>query len=301
MKNLPLKAILLAVFCNILFGSATPFIKLGYASYGISGDAFSAILYAGIRFFVSGIIVFIIDMIMTRKIPTVPKGNRANVLLTALTYTFLQYLFFYIGLSHTTGASATIINSSSVFIAVVLAHFIYPDDKINLRKILGCICGFAGVLIACFAGGKIGGFSFFGEGFVLLTALFFVIGSVFNKKATKESSSFTVTAYNLLVGGALMILVGLIGGAQITPTVKGTFILAYLIFVSAVGFTLWSSLLRKYPIGKLSVFNFIIPVAGTLLSGLFLKENIFTLQYLFATIAVVAGILILNLKYKKQG
>ena len=301
MNKLPFRAVMAAIFCNMLFGSASPFIKLGYEYFGIVDDVFSKILYAGIRFFLSGIIVFTIDAIMSKKLPIVAQGNKRNVLFTALTYTFLQYVFFYIGLSKTTGALASVINSSSAFIAVILAHFIYRDDKLNISKAAGCIFGFFGVLLACLTNEGIKNFSFMGEGFVFLTALFFVVGSVINKKATQKNSSFTVTAYNLLIGGFLLILAGLLGyKGEIVITVKGVLILGYLILVSTAGFTMWSSLLKKYLIGKLSVYNFIIPVSGTLFSGLFLKENVFTLQFVIALILVSFGICIVNSTSKKK-
>ena len=297
MKNLPLKAVLMAIFCNILFGSASPFIKLGYEYLNITDDVYSKLLYAGVRFFVSGIAVFIVDALMTKKIPKPQKGNGFNVVLLGITYTFLQYIFFYVGLSYTTGASATVINSSSVFMAIVLAHFIYKNDKLTLPRVVGCVLGFAGVVIACLAGGGMGQISFMGEGFILLTALFFVLGSVINKKASKLDSSFTLTAYNLLIGGFLLIVAGLIGyRGGIEVTAKGILVLAYLIFVSSAGFTMWSILLKNYPIGKISVYNFVIPVSGTILSGIFLKENIFTWQYVVALALVSVGIYIVNKK-----
>ena len=297
MKNLPLKAVLMAIFCNILFGSASPFIKLGYEYLNITDDVYSKLLYAGVRFFVSGIAVFIVDALMTKKIPKPQKSNGFNVVLLGITYTFLQYIFFYVGLSYTTGASATVINSSSVFMAIVLAHFIYKNDKLTLPRVVGCVLGFAGVVIACLAGGGMGQISFMGEGFILLTALFFGLGSVINKKASKLDSSFTLTAYNLLIGGFLLIVAGLIGyRGGIEVTAKGILVLAYLIFVSSAGFTMWSILLKNYPIGKISVYNFVIPVSGTILSGIFLKENIFTWQYVVALALVSVGIYIVNKK-----
>ena len=55
MDKLPIKAVLAAIFCGVLFGSAFPAIKLGYAYFSITNDVFSKILYAGIRFFISEI------------------------------------------------------------------------------------------------------------------------------------------------------------------------------------------------------------------------------------------------------
>jgi drug/metabolite transporter (DMT)-like permease len=270
-------------------------IKLGYEYFGISDDVFSKILYAGIRFFIAGIIVFVIDSVRNKKPSAIEKKNIKNVVLLGVTYTFLQYIFFYVGLSNTTGASGSVVNSASVFFAIILAHFIYPDDKLNFKKIAGCVLGFLGVALACFAGGEFSGFKFIGEGFILIAGMFFVVGSVINKKASKINGSFTVTAYNLLIGGFLLIVTGLFGyNGEWKITFVGILVLLYLVLVSSIAVTVLSSLLKTYPIGKLIVYNFIIPVSGTLLSGLFLRENIFIWQYMAALALVSAGILTVN-------
>ncbi len=296
-RPLPAKAILMAVFCNILFGSAFPMIKIGYECFGIGEDAFVQILFAGIRFLLAGVLVFLVTLGKNRRLPLIAKGNAFNLLSVALFYTFLQYIFFYIGLSHTSGASGSVVNATSTFIAVILAHFIYPDDKLTVGKIVGVLLGFSGVLFATLSGGSMNGFSVTGEGFILISATCFVIGSILNKRATKKNDSFTVTAYNLMLGGALLIVLGLLGAKDsLTFTVTGVLVLLYLSMVSAIGFTIQSTLLRRYPVGQISIYNFVIPVSGTILSSLFLHENIFKWQFLLALMLVCTGIVFVNRK-----
>jgi len=300
MKNLTLKTIIIAVLCNVLFGSAIPFIKLGYQYFNIN-NLFSTILFSGIRFFVSGIILFFITFTVERKVPLITKGNVKTVFLLALTYIFLQYIFCYIGLSNTSGSLGSIITSTSAFISIFLAHFIYPDDKLNLKKIIGVTIGFIGVIVVCFSNDNFKSFSFFGEGFMLLAAIFFVIGSAINKKATKLNSAFTVVTYNLLIGGTMLILVGIIGyNGEIAISLEGLLILLYLIIVAVVGFTVWGTLLKNYPIGKLGIYTCLIPISGAIFSALVLGENILSWQYLTAIILVSAGIFIVNMHFKKQ-
>lgn len=61
--------------------------------------------------------------------------------------TTLQYIFFYIGLAYTTGIRSSIINGTGAFFSILLAHFIYKNDRLNVNKIVGCIVGFIGVII----------------------------------------------------------------------------------------------------------------------------------------------------------
>lgn len=297
-RSLGVYAVLCAVFCNVLFGSAIPMIKLGYAYFGISDGMFSKILYAGVRFFISGVVLMIANCVIEHRLPVIAKGNKVNVVLLALTYTFLQYMFLYVGYSNTSGTLASVINSSSAFIAIIIAHFVYKDDRINLRKLVGSVVGFFGVLLACaFGRGKLL-FSFFGEGFIVIGALFFVIGSVFSKKATEFNNSFTVTAYNLLIGGGTLAIVGLVGGGRFEVTWQGVLVLLYLVFVSSAGFTLWSALIRKYQISKLGVYNFIIPVSGAIISGVVLGDKVWSLGFVFALALVACGIITVNLNAK---
>ena len=61
--------------------------------------------------------------------------------LLGLTQTSLQYLFFYLGLAHTTGVKSSIMNATGTFFSVLLAHFIYKNDRLSYNKVLGCVVG----------------------------------------------------------------------------------------------------------------------------------------------------------------
>src|SRR5690606_39530862 len=85
------------------------------------------------------------------------SGRQAGqVALLGLTQTAIQYVFFYIGLAHATGVKSSIMNSTSVFFSVVLAHYLYADDRLNGRKALGCLIGFLGVVVVNLGGAGLG-------------------------------------------------------------------------------------------------------------------------------------------------
>ena len=297
----PVYAVLLAIFCNVLWGSAYPSVKIGYELFNITDSVFEKLFFAGWRFMAAGVMVLIAAWITHKKFPRVSRQGTPYVLMMAAVYTAVQYIFFYVGLSNTTGANGSIVNSIQTFFAVILAHFVYKNDKLNARKIIGTALGFAGVLAVTLGSGA-AQLKFTGEGFILLAALSFVIGSMISKKATQTDDAMAVTGYNLLIGGAVLTAIGLMGGGSFkTVTAEGIGVLAYLSFLSAAAFTIWTMLLQYNPIGKIAVFNFIIPVSGTLLSAVFLGENIFELRYLVSLVLVCAGIVIVNRSTKKTG
>ena len=98
----------------------------------------------------------------------------------------------------------------------------------------------------------------------------------------------------------MLIAIGVIGGGRFeVVTGKGIAVLTYLSFLSAAAYTLWSALLAYNPVGKISVYNFIIPISGTILSAVFLKENIFDWRYLVSLAMVCTGIIIVNKSGRK--
>ena len=127
----------LATLCCLLWGSAYPAIKNGYALLHIgSGDIASQMLFAGWRFALAGLILLIVAAAMKKPVLTFSGRQMGQVALLGLTQTTIQYVFFYIGLAHASGVKSSIMNATGVFFSVVLAHFIYANDRLNGRKLL---------------------------------------------------------------------------------------------------------------------------------------------------------------------
>lgn len=284
---------LIATLCTLLWGSAIPCIKTGYILFGISNIA-SRMLFAGYRFFLAGLLTLAVAFFITKKPPVLHKKSVALTVLLGLIQTTLEYVFFYIGVAFTTGVKGSILNAAGTFIAVVLAHFFYKEDKLTLKRVLGCVIGFFGI-ITIHIGGKLGGFSFLGEGFMMLAAISFAVGSLICKKLSKTADPIVMTGYQLSIGGFLLILIGVLFGGKLTPNGFAAFgILAYMIFLSAAAFTLWTVLLKHNSVGRVSIYNFLTPVFGVFLSGIILKEPIFTLTNFVALLLVCIGIKYLN-------
>ncbi|MBQ8002824.1 MAG: DMT family transporter, partial [Clostridia bacterium] len=155
---------LLALVCCVLWGSATPCIKVGYEIFGIAGnDYMSTILFAGVRFILAGILTILIGSFIA-KTPLLPSMDTIKyVLALSLVQTVIQYVFFYIGHAYASGVTAAIVNGSNVFIAILVAAFVFRTEKMTLKKAIGCILGFAGVIVVSMAKGDMG-FTLMGAG-----------------------------------------------------------------------------------------------------------------------------------------
>ena len=295
--------ILLALFCTVLWGTAYPAVKIGYELFAIdSANDFGKLLFAGLRFTLAGLMTLAVSVILQKKLVIPQRQHWRGIALLGLVQTTGQYIFFYLGLSNTTGVKGSILYALATFFVVIFAHFLFPDDKMNLQKILGCCIGFVGVLLITFDGtGLGGGFAFTGEGFIMLSTLSSALGALISRGVAQGQDPVVVTGYQLTGGGLILIFIGLIGHGHFdSVTAPGILLLLYMAFLSAAAFTVWTMLLKYNPASKIAVYNFLIPIFGTTFSVMFLNESIFNLRSLLALILACAGIYIVNKEFKGQ-
>ena len=299
----PTMVVIVAVLCCLLWGSAFPCIKLGYQLFDIpSGDSSSQILFAGIRFTLAGILVILADSMMQGKILKPSKTAIPKVLKLCMFQTVLQYIFFYIGLAHITGVKGSIVNAVNVFFTILVSCFLFRLEKLDRQKLIGCIIGFAGVIIVNLGGEFDMSFTFLGDGFLMISAFAYALSSVLIKIYGKDENPVMLSGYQFAAGGLIMILAGLaMGGRVNTATFKGILLLLYMAFISAGAYTLWSLLLKYNPVSKVAVFGFCTPIFGVILSAVILGESTsFQLKTLIALMFVCVGIIIVNYKKKQE-
>ena len=284
----------LATLCCILWGSSVPAIKIGFARLAIAAsDLAGQMLFAGWRFALAGLILLAWAAILKKPVLNLSVRQWRQVALLGLTQTTPQYVFFYVGLAHAEGSKSSILNATSVFFSVILAHFLYADDRLSGRKALGCLIGFLGVVVVNLGVAGRGGlhFTLLGEGFIVIAAFVISAASIYGKGVSRRLDPIVMTGWQLFLGGLGLTAIGMVGGGHIqTFDATSGALLAYLSLLSAVAFGVWSLLLRHNPVGLVAPFNFLIPIFGVSLSGVFLGESILRPANLAALILVCAGI-----------
>jgi len=297
----PVWAAVFAFTAAFLWGWAYPLIKLGFAEFEITTEMTgSKMLFAGIRFFLSGLIILSVARMTHRSFG--PKETakadiwESGLFLLAFTLlnTTLHYACFYVGLSYSHGSRAAILNSLSVFVLVILACMFFKSDKLTLRKAIGCAIGFAGILTLNLSGEESGSFTLLGDGMIILNALCGACAGLMTRGVGQRVDMFVGTGYSLGIGGALLMIPGLLmGGTLPHVTITGLFYLLMLIGISTIGFTLYNKLLTCNPVGKIAIWNSLIPVVGAVTSCLCLHEA-FVWNYAIAAMLTTAGIYVIN-------
>lgn len=291
----PAWVVLFALTAAIAWGWAYPLIKLGFEEWRITQDMTgSKMLFAGIRFAISGLIILAIGRSTRKSFKMSSSWDWLYIIAFALLNTTLHYTFFYIGLSHSEGARAAILNSLGTFLLVLLACMVFKSDRLTLSKILGCLIGFAGILALNVGGGESGTFTLMGDGMIILNALCSAFAGLMTRGVSRRIDIVVGTGYSLAIGGLLLIIPGLVlGGTLPHISTAGLVILTLLIAISTIGFSLYNKLLSCNPVGKVAIFNSLIPIVGALSSCLCLGEP-FYWKYLLAALLATAGIYIIN-------
>lgn len=295
-------AALFALTAAVVWGWAYPLIKLGFQEMQITPDLTgSKVLFAGIRFTISGIIILAIARLIGKPFSIRKCSDWWYIFVFTMFNTTLHYAFFYIGLSHAPGASSAIINSLSVFTVVIASTLLFKDDAWTMNKRIGVVLGICSIFVLNTGSASGGRFTFMGEGMIILNALCGATASLLTRGLNQRVNVFVGTGYSLAFGGLLLIVYGLLlDGTLPRITPLGIFYLVLLIGISTIGFTLYNKLLTCNPVSKIAIYNSLIPVVGAMTSCIFLNET-FYWKYVVAALLSATGIYLINRRSTRPG
>lgn len=299
MKNK--RTLITALFACLLWGSAFPTLKTMYTVMDVGSDYGIKMLLAGIRFVMAGAFILIYYTIRFKKAPVMKTWKQwQQVAVLGLLQTSLMYAFYYIGIYSTAGVKASILSQANIFLVVILAHFIYHDDKMHLGKSLGLIVGFCGILVVNFNSlNSVSGlfsFSWMGEGLLLVSGIFSTMSTFYVKKLAKGIPPILLNGWQIFLGGSVLTVVG-------TATAKESLnfshplalmLLVYSALLSSGAFTIWYILLQTNKASELAMIRFSIPVFGSILSALLLPGERLTIYILLGLVFVTSGIVLCN-------
>lgn len=272
MKNFIKGTTFLAILACWLWSTAFVGVKIGL-------EYQTPFQFAGIRFFISGVLIFIYFGKPNRFLAEL-KTNWRFIILLGLIQIFTQYALFYTGINLVPSAlAAMIVGSSPLFIALV-AHFSFHNDKMTPLKTGSILIGVAGIAIITLGRTKVeikNELEFIGIGLLLINNIISGYSNVIIVKRSKNISPAVLSSTSLMLGGLLLFLVSIpIEGINSGPfPATYYYSLAWLSFLSAAAFTIWNTLLKRpgIKISLLNVWKFLIPVSGAGLSWIILTNE----------------------------
>ncbi len=287
-----------AIFTCLLWASAFVGIKIGLPYT-------TPLNFAGLRFFISGLLIFPFAGGLSFYIASIRKHWKI-VLLISLLQTFLQYALFYQGINRVPASlAAIIIGAQPLFIAFV-AHFLMPGDKLNWKKLLIYLFGFSGIILVSLGRhnfsiseeAKISGIIF-----LILVNIIAGFSNVFVAKDGTKIPALVLSSSTMLFGGFILYLFSLPieGFTSLHQPVQYYFSLLYLSILSALAISIWFILLKRpgVKVSDLNFWKFLIPLAGAVLAWLILPGEIINIYALLGMLIIAASLLMLNI-YKRR-
>jgi drug/metabolite transporter (DMT)-like permease len=186
---------------------------------------------------------------------------------------------------------AAILMSTTPLSSTVLAHFYTKNEKFNFIKTIGVLIGFSGIVFLFSDNLLIDENNFISALLILLGSTCYVIGGVLTLKISKKKNE-NVTGSILI--WATIILIPLVCFIEqpweLTPRLDSTISVIYLgLFSTGIAWLLRFRILVNNGLIFQSQVSYLIPIFGTILSYIFLKELI-TFKVLISLVAVCVGI-----------
>ena len=284
---------LLLVLLALIWASA--FFNIKIATY-----SFGPITIAFLRVFFGAIPVLLLCYYKNIKIEAFSKDWHWFALIGFINLVAPFFLIAY-GVKSVQSNLAAILMSTTPLSSTVLGHFYTTNEKFNFIKTFGILIGFSGILYLFSDNLLIDENNFLSALLILLGSTCYVVGGVLTLKISKKKNE-NVTGSILI--WAVIILIPFVGFIEqpwnLSPRLDSTISVIYLGLVSTgLAWLLRFRILVNNGLIFQSQVSYLIPIFGTILSYIFLKELI-TTKVLISLIAVSVGIyFVRKADYKK--
>ena len=274
---------LLLILLALIWASAFFNIKIATYSFGPITIAFLRVIFGAIP-------VLLLCYYKKIKIEAFSKDWYWFAMIGFINLVAPFFLIAY-GVQSVQSNLAAILMSTTPLSSTVLGHFYTKNEKFNFIKTIGILIGFSGILYLFSDNILINENNFFSAILILLGSTCYVIGGVLTLKISKKKNE-NVTG-SILVW-AVLILIPIVSIVEqpwnVSPRLDSTISVIYLGLVSTgIAWLLRFRILVNNGLIFQSQVSYLIPIFGTILSYIFLKELI-TFKVLISLIAVSVGI-----------
>ena len=301
-QNMPRwKFILMMTIAVICWAFAFPFIKIGL-------EELSFINLTIIRLFTVSIIFIVIIMLQSKRFSKIHKKDIPTIFLLG----FLGVAIYHLGLNYgeqyiSPGAASLIIATIPIFVVIFASIFL--NEKINRKTITGILLALTGVALISIWGTKNASLEIkylTAALAVLIAALMGTFYTIVGKKLLTRYTGLSLTAYAMLFGslGLLPLLHPSINNSFLNQVTNlsplGWFSVFFLaVFSTVVGYAIWYIALKIKNASEISVYLYAIPVLSTIISYVWLNEQI-TAMFILGGTLVIIGLVLVNRKTNKK-
>ncbi|MBA3871787.1 MAG: EamA family transporter [Anaerolineae bacterium] len=288
----------------LIWGSSFLFIRIGV-------EQLTTFQVVFIRTLIAAIGLNIVAYARGKHLPTDWKGIR-DLLILGIVNTVFPFVLITWGEKSIESSLAAILQGTAALFTMVVAHFVFLDERMTTRKIVGLIIGFLGVIILASRStdGEVipadATLHLLGQLAIVAASFCYALGGTYSRKAIQNhiepiiaaAGAMTVTA---IISGILTYVAPLLGGPSptplgtLTPRVIGA-MLALGLVNTFIAYIIFYALIPVLGAARTSLVTYVIPAVGLILGAIFLGEAV-DIRLLIGAAMIMGSIGIVNLKF----
>ena len=287
--KLSLGAVLLVLIVSYFWG-------LGIVGSKLALKFFTPFAYSGFRFLIASLFLLAVAFFTGQPMPK-KKRDWAGLGLLGFLHTTLLYSFLYTGMDYITAGKTIVILNSQPFWVALAAPLFLLEKRFNLAMVAGLLLGFIGVSVIFIKDIlQFNPADLRGGGLVLLAALSWTAGTIYAKRLMLSVPPLVTVALQMFLGSLPLLVLGGVVPYEARlglGLVSAALLVGLAIFCSCTPYFLWFWLLKRYPSGILSSFNFLQIIFSVAMAYPILGETV-GLSLVVGAALVSLGIYMVN-------
>lgn len=276
---------------SILWGGSFFFVKIALNDLPIFTIVF-------LRVALGSLLLLIFTTIKKKKLPNskiiwfhfIVMGVLNNVIPFTLIVSAQKYI---------DSGFASILNATTPFFTIIIAHLFTKDESLSLKKVLGIIIGLSGVTIligykSIFSGKN----ELVGAIFMLIAALSYAFAGVWGKRfKSLKMDPIIISTGQLICSSVLLLPITLVVDKPWTLSLPSgqtwLAILGVALFSTSIAYIIYFKLLSSSGATNVLLVTLLIPVSALLL-GVTILSEVFYIQYIYGIIIIGLGLVVLD-------
>lgn len=287
-------------FLGLIWGSSFLFIRIGV-------EQLSPFQLVFIR---TGIAAVGLNLVLLAQGKYLPFDRKSltPLIIIAIGNTTIPFALITWGEKSITSGLAAMLQSAASLFTLIIAHFVFIDERMTPQKVVGLLIGFIGVMILSgqsVVNGQIDMAQFTGAMAVVLASLFYAIFSVYSRRVIQNRfeplvvSSGAMT-FAAISSGILMVIAPLLGGQPAAPLdMVSSDVLISIVLLGLVNtfvaYLIYYWIIRELGAARTSMVTYITPAVGLALGAIVLSEPV-DWRLIVGALLIFCGIAIVNLK-----
>lgn len=287
---------LLLLLLSVLWGGSFFFV-------GVAVNELSPLVIVTLRVLLAAIALWGMAWMMGLR-PPQDRRVWLAFLLMGLINNVVPFLLIVWGQTQIASGLASILNATTPIFAVIVAGLLLPDEQINLRKFMGVLIGFAGVVVTIGVPTLQGEGSLLAQAAIILATLCYAFAGAYGRRFKALGikpivlAAGQVTASTVALIPITLFAEGFNCVAE-ASTATWAAIIGLSIFSTAMAYVLYFKLLASAGATNILLVTLLIPVSAILLGWLILNESLQPIHFLGMALIATALIAIDGRVFKR--